>query len=136
MTGDFDLPARGHDKFSDAIRDAIGATDDEQVHVSTPQFERTKDMVDPVEAKYSNDWWAHLQILPAKTLKAMGCHEWDEPTDGKVLMLFPGEWYDKIPEGFPIVDICEMHKEFHRGKTDDDIRFGCLAYGIMARVGE
>lgn len=48
--------------------------------------------------------------------------------------LIPGEWYNVIPEGFPLTCITGRVEPFKSGETDDDIRFGCLAYGIRRRV--
>lgn len=47
------------------------------------------------------------------------------------IWLIPGEWYDYIPDGYLLTDICGRQEPFKRGKTDNDIRFGCLAYGIL-----
>lgn len=47
------------------------------------------------------------------------------------ILLIPGEWYNSIPEGFELYDICGHKELFKKGETDDDIRFGCLAYGII-----
>lgn len=44
--------------------------------------------------------------------------------------LYPGEWYDYIPEGYEVVTITGKKEPFRKGKTDDDIRFGCLPYGF------
>lgn len=45
--------------------------------------------------------------------------------------LIPNEWYEYIPDGFDLVCISGKAEKFKRGRTDNDIRFGCLAYGIM-----
>lgn len=47
------------------------------------------------------------------------------------ILLIPGEWYNSIPEGFELIDICGHKELFKKGETDNDIRFGCLAYGII-----
>jgi hypothetical protein len=47
---------------------------------------------------------------------------------------FPAEWYDHIPEGFEIVTINGAMKPFERGVTDDDRRFGLLAFGIVVKA--
>jgi hypothetical protein len=72
-------------------------------------------------------------------LKELGCRVWNDPReaddefDGGTLLLFPGEWYPRIPADFPIVTINGCAERFVPGVTDDDIRFGCLAYGILVR---
>ena len=41
-----------------------------------------------------------------------------------------GECHDTIPNGYEIFDINGDTEFFEKGKTDDDIRGGCLAYGF------
>lgn len=45
--------------------------------------------------------------------------------------LFPGEWYEFIPENFPVVDIFGKKEKFVKGESSNDIRFGCLAFGFI-----
>jgi len=47
------------------------------------------------------------------------------------IILLPGEWYNSIPEGFKLYSITGREERFKKGVTDDDQRFGCLAYGIL-----
>lgn len=46
------------------------------------------------------------------------------------VILIPGEWYDVIPDGFIVTGLYGEQYPFKKGETDDDIRFGCLPYGI------
>lgn len=46
------------------------------------------------------------------------------------VLLFPGEWFDLIPEGFKTTGLYGEETVWEKAKADDDIRFGCLAYGI------
>lgn len=48
--------------------------------------------------------------------------------------LFPAEWYNKIPNGFIVTGLYGEAYPFQKGKSDDDIRFGCLAYGIRRKI--
>lgn len=50
------------------------------------------------------------------------------------IILFPGEWYDVIPDGFIVTGLYGEQYPFKKGDTDDDIRFGCLAYGIRRKI--
>ena len=52
------------------------------------------------------------------------------------ILLFPGEWYHIIPNGFMVTGLYGESYPFNLGESDDDIRFGCLAYGIRRIVGE
>ncbi len=38
------------------------------------------------------------------------------------MWLFPGEWYDHIPEGHEVTDINYETENFVKGETFDDIR--------------
>jgi len=125
------LKGAADDELAAKIREAIGALPNEKVYVNTPQFERPDNWPAPDNPPSSlEDWWA-LHTMPKVALQAMGMGSWD----GK-LMLFPGEWYDAIPKGFVVQDISGNYEEFRPGKTDDDIRCGCLAYGVPAVDGE
>ena len=138
------LRKKGEHPMADAIRDAVGAGPDEEVHVTTPQFERTPDMATPASPPETREDWDALRTMTVSALKEMGLQAWNEPDkEGKVLMLFPGEWYPHIPKGLLIEDINTPVEEdpnpfrlrhapeyFEPGVTDNDIRFGCLAYGV------
>lgn len=54
----------------------------------------------------------------------------DEDED---VLLFPAEWYNIIPNGFIVTGLCGESYPFVKGKSDDDMRFGCLAYGIRRK---
>ncbi len=116
--------------FAEQLRKTIGAEPGDTIEIMTPQFIRT-DGVIPVAAL---DDFNSLASLSRETLKAIGCCPWDEPDDkGEVLWLLPGEWYDRIPEGFPLTCIDGTTAPFKRGETDDDTRYGCLAYGVKIK---
>jgi hypothetical protein len=113
--------------FAAKFADAIGLKPGEKLEIHTPQFTRT----DGLEVPLPVCDFARLHELPADTLKAIGCQKWDEPdAEGKVLWLYPAEWYDHIPDGTTVVDINGSTEQFKRGVTDDDRRFGALAYGF------
>lgn len=121
------LDANDHD-FAEQLREAIGTEPGETIEIMTPQFTRTDGLV-PSLPQIN---FADLHKLPTETLKAIGCCPWDEPNEkGEALWLFPGEWYDHIPEGMPLTCIDGTTAPFKRGETDDDIRFGCIAYGVV-----
>lgn len=49
------------------------------------------------------------------------------------IWLLPAEWYNSIPDEFELVSLSGEKHLFKKGKTDDDRRFGCLAYGILRK---
>jgi len=120
-----------------AIRKAIGAGPDEPVEVTTPQFERTAGMPKPSQAPTSRAGWEKLRSKSAEELWRLGFGRWgnvDESDPASpMLMLIPGEWYQAIPSGFRVTDINGYAEGFVAGVVDDDIRFGCLPYGIPVR---
>lgn len=62
----------------------------------------------------------------------------DAPTEllevDRMIMLFSKEWYNIIPNGFMVTGLFGETYEFERDVTDDDIRFGCLAYGVQKEM--
>jgi len=126
--------------FAARLRDILGASSGEKIEVVTPQFERPPS--DPSPPGFpGEEVLKDLPSLSPGVLRELGLRQWNDPDDpedawetrriGGTLWLFPGEWYSDIPKGFEIVDISGCRERFERGTTDDDIRFGCLAYGIV-----
>jgi bifunctional DNA-binding transcriptional regulator/antitoxin component of YhaV-PrlF toxin-antitoxin module len=120
--------------FPEQLRAALGLAPGEQVEIITPQFERT----DGVVVRYCPHTFEEYAALPTyseATLKKMGCGKWDSK-NGITHWLFPWEWYNYIPEGLEILSISGRREQFKPGITDDDKRFGCLAYGFEAQTEE
>jgi hypothetical protein len=111
-----------------------------ELEIITPQFTRTA--AQPAVAAPPADLvaWHQLRELSKNALRELGLGVWNDPSEveegdptygGKVLMLLPGEWYAHVPEGYELVCIDGKPEPFARGVTDDDIRFGCLAFGLL-----
>ena len=94
------------------------------VDIITPQFERTNG-IQPVIPDGGKEWFDKLKTLPHETLIAIGMGVWENGH-----YLYPKEWYSFIPNGYIVTDINNEDELFKRGETDNDIRFGCLAYGF------
>lgn len=119
------------DQVAEAICEVTDAVAGDTIQILTPQFVRTSKMtkVRPAPTPFEK-----VRQLDYGALRSIGCEPWDEPdADGNVLLLFPGEWYEMIPDGFEIVNISGNKEKFVSGDTDDDIRFGCLSYGILVK---
>lgn len=138
------LPPPGENALADDIREAIGAGSDEDVQFTTSQFIRPVGEPPPAPGPRDRRWWDVLREMDERSLREIGLRAWNNPDDpddtdadafGRrgVLMLFPGEWYASIPSGFEVVDISGQREHFIPGHTDDDIRFGHLAYGIVVQ---
>jgi hypothetical protein len=111
------------------IRKAMGVGPYEAIRVSTPQFNREDGKqitIFPKDARFLDA----LKKAPKAILKDCGLRPWGEYD----LWLFPAEWYEHIPDGYEITDICGRKEKFKRGETDDDRRFGCLPYGICVKT--
>jgi len=108
-----------------------------KIEIVTPQFERPAGEPPPAKVPNGKAGFDVLSRLPKEDLLKLGMRQWGRQEDGKgkkfgpMLWLFPGEWYDDIPDGYPIVSISFKKVKFQKGKTDNDIRFGCLAFGIL-----
>lgn len=113
-------------RLSAAIRTAIGVGPYDEVECVTPQFTRT-DGKQIVYFPHTVLEFNRLKTLDKATLKEIGLGAWDESG----LMLFPGEWYHHIPAGYMVTCIDGTESPWEPGVSDDDIRFGCLAYGII-----
>jgi hypothetical protein len=50
------------------------------------------------------------------------------------ILMIPGEWYNSIPDGFIVTGVFGESYSFKKGESDDEIRFGCLPYGIRRPV--
>jgi len=123
--GEFNLLRGDEHPLSRMIREAIGANNWEEVRCITPQFER----VDGKQIMYipkTCEEFDGLKKAPDDILVEIGMQKWDE-----TLWLFPHEWYDAIPSGYLVTDINGGVEPFVHGKTDDDIRFGALAFGFV-----
>lgn len=102
------------------------------IEIITPQFERVDGKVVVSKPTTIAEFEA-LKSLSEAHLKELGCGIWNK-ADGVTHWLFPKEWYDTIPTGLMIDVIDGSHEAFVAGETDDDYRFGCLAYGFKQNV--
>jgi len=96
----------------------------EGLNIVTPQFKRTDGTL-PIPAKNTTEFFDWVKTLDHKSLIEIGLRLWDEGH-----YLYPSEWYDYIPNGYTITDIEGVNGPFMHGVTDDDIRYGMLAYGF------
>jgi hypothetical protein len=136
------------------IRDALDVGPDEEVQIVTPQFERPAGEPPPMSAPTSIAEFNALKTMTDAQRQHLGLRRWGRPEDedmmtgnsasprksrrpdltgAPMLWLFPSEWYDHIPDGYEVVSISYYVEKFERGVSDNDIRYGCLPYGILVR---
>lgn len=120
--------------FCRKLMDALGVKPGDTVNFTTPQFTRTDGRIISYFPS-SPEEYAALPNLAPDVLKKIGCGVWNKE-NGKTHWLFPHEWYPHIPAGILVVDINGETEAFEPGKTDDDMRFGCLAYGFLQDAQE
>lgn len=102
------------------------------IEIRTPQFHRSSGEPTPSVP----DDFAGLRKMSGTALREIGCRRWCDPGDDdwphrETLFLFPAEWYPHIPAGYKLALITGEKFAFEPGETDDDIRGGMLAYGIL-----
>lgn len=115
--------------FVDDLRKALGLQPGEALEIVTPQFTRT-DGRRIVYAPRTEREYDALRLMTPENLKDIGCQIWDSE-NGRTHWLYPYEWYPFIPNGYPVVDINGEIEPFSKGETDDDIRYGALAFGFI-----
>lgn len=115
--------------FGQKLVEALKLKPGEEIQISTPQFERT----DGRKIKYfpkTFEEYEFIREFTEENLKKIGCQVW-EKTENTIHWLYPAEWYEHIPNGLDITDICGEKEFFEKGKTDDDRRFGALSFGFI-----
>lgn len=77
--------------------------------------------------KESNNHLIDLSRMTVETAKEMGFKKWDDNSD---LYLFPLWFMPLIPIGTEVTTIFGNKIIYNGTNLDNDIRFGCTAYGI------
>lgn len=130
----FDVVLDMEDKdFAEKLIKAIGIEQGDTIRIMTPQFDR----LDGKKVKYfpkTVEEYEFIKELSEQNLKKLGCQIWNKE-NGKVHWLYPTEWYNHIPDGVEIIDISGNKEIFKHGETDDDMRYGALAYGFIQYNG-
>lgn len=130
---DFDVILDTSDEnFVEDLRKAIGLRPGDTLNISTPQFTRTDGRSITYMPTTAEEYTA-LKNMEPENLKKVGCQIWNKE-NGKTHWLYPAEWYKHIPEDTEIFNIFGKTERFLLGKTDDDMRYGALAYGFIQRL--
>ncbi len=118
--------------FADDLANAMGVAPGDKINICTPQFERCDGVVgvDP-----STVVWNNVRSYDHDTLVKMGFGVW-EKDEAKVHYLIPHSWYDFVPDGWPLLCIDGEESLFKKGETDDDQRYGMIAYGFVVYLAK
>lgn len=120
------------ENFTKDLMKALDVKPGDTVNIMQPQFKRTDGRVIQYIPKLEREYRA-LPLMHPENLKKIGCQIWNSE-NGKTHWLYPAEWYEHIPAGLEVFGICGDTKIFEPGVTDDDRRFGALAYGFVQTV--
>lgn len=72
--------------------------------------------------------------LTVEEARELGFKKWsEEEEDVRDLWLFPLYLTPIIPDDFEVIDIYGEPIKYEKCKMDNDIRFGCVAYGIIIK---
>ena len=124
------------------LLDVVNLKKDDTINIMTPQFEREYKLTIDFKPENSDELKLLIKTCPADILLKIGLRKWTNYEEikndknnylnkGEIHYLFPGEWYNLIPDGFEVTGIFGRKYLFKNGKTDDDIRFGCLSFGFV-----
>ena len=134
MKAEKEFPIYSMDYFVENFQEILGIKDGEQVNILTPQFKREYELEISWKPETVAEFVA-LKTLPKEILHKMGVRVFDKE-NGEAHYLYPGEWFNIIPEGLSVVCIDGEKESFSQSTCDDDIRFGCIAYGFKRKEQE
>jgi hypothetical protein len=118
--------------FAEDLATLLGISPGDRIDFYGPQFNRTDGIV-PEACPSSPEEWKELHNSTHEALTAKGLGVWDK-TDTYTHYLFPAEWYNFLPNGLQVTDICGNTEGFQAGVTDDDRRCGMLAFGFLKEL--
>ncbi len=111
--------------------------------ITLPQFERSEELDFEWKPEDVDEFYTLVNKAPVDILIGFGFRKWTIQEDvlgtgstvkkydiGDEILLFPGEWYNIIPDSYQVIGLFGEVYPFRRGTTNGDIRYGCLAYGI------
>ena len=132
----FIVAADNQSPLAQAIREVAGI--EGEFEVTTPQFTRPRWIPMPGQPPETLQDWEDLKTLSVDDLRSLGFGHWE---DG--LCLIPGEWYTRLIPGLMVESTSgrkitvapDYQNEDSESYLDNDIRYGCLAYGIRAQGG-
>lgn len=91
-----------------------------------------KTKIQVIEEAYNNFYqsikrYIDFEKITVEEAKSLRFGKWDDESD---LYLFPLWIIPLIPEGMEVTSISGETFKYNKETVDNDIRFGCVAYGI------
>ena len=120
------------ENFTANLIKALGIKPGDKINFIAPQFERVDGRA-ITYLPYTPEEYKALKNLEPTSLIKIGCQKWNEK-EGKIHWLYPHEWYDHIPNDTEVVSISGEVEKFKHGETDNDKRYGALAYGFIQQI--
>lgn len=77
-----------------------------------------------------------IKDFSEKELFDAGLRIWDDDRT-RTFYIYPAEWYDLIPEGYPVVHVSKGlsgKKTKFKRKKNDDKSFGLLSFGFIRKT--
>lgn len=100
--------------------------------ITGSQHNRPSNWITPGTPPKTMEEWEALRDVPMQELcEAYSFGNWN--LDGVPVALIPGEWHGALPEGLVLRCINGQDYTVGQDRIDNDIRFGCLAYGLVLR---
>jgi hypothetical protein len=112
------------------LKNELALKPGDTIRTATPQFKRQYELTINWKPESVDEFNVVCNDLPIDILNKMGICLFGK-TKGSKLYLFPGEWFDLIPKGYPVVDIFGHEKLWNKETADNDIRYGCLSCGFL-----
>ena len=118
--------------FIEDLRAALGMKEGDELRAAYPIFNRTDDVIVSYIPNTEQEYDA-LGLLSDESLEKIGCQLWEDKGH-QALWLFPMQWYEDIPEGYPVVTIMDERKPFKLSEMSCDARGGALAFGFIKEL--
>lgn len=107
-----------------------------EIKIYTSPINRLEPIQDNYIPKNKEEFMAFMDSATNKQLLDVGflIFDYTDESEKYGLFLFPGKWYDVIPNWLEVTGINLKSKIFIHGVSDDDTRFGCLPYEVIREI--
>lgn len=120
-------------EFVDKFTKKIGVKPGDSIRLIIPPHERGNTGPYNGYVPQNEEELNAVKAFSKEVLFEIGCREFHVDLDGFTLWLYPGEWFDYIPKNYEVDCISGETLKWDSKECDNDIRFGCLAYGFKRK---